>query len=310
MSQAPGSSTTVFHERGTTLERPSIFPYSRDNNVDAALELSRGFGARCGEPVAPLLPRHTFVFVRPASKTKGAASNNAIGRSDESIEEVCSRAEDCAARNDHAALVRELRQRPDLALAFHSTVVGAVPETGDCQRPTPEPRQQRQCMQSPQPDLLPGLPQGDEVRVAAGHEAADAESSRISCVPTHGVHAGNTTCNSRRAGGSSTSEGTTWQRIDSATGVLPRRFGYSLGEPFHGHRVTSVRFIPGDAAIKEGDSYSDLRLVTGKRWIGLRRCLCCMSLSCFCVRHCLLHGNTLCGRRDQRVKTFICDLLF
>lgn len=48
------------------------------------------------------------------------------------------------------------------------------------------------------------------------------------------------------------------------------RFAHSLGEPFHGQRVTSVRFLPrvaGSGAVMEGGGDcrhpTDVRLVTG-----------------------------------------------
>lgn len=186
--------------------------------------------------VTPTIHQHTFVFARPVSQARAVGGEGSRGTGSLCVGE---HGELWPRKKQQGSFTEQ--QRPGMTLAYHSSALGSGPASGNWTRPRQE------------------LPIHGSSQSAKGNDSiekrpTERESEGLRDLPA---------CDTRPLTRSSACERQT--PASEVSTILPIGFGYSLGTPFHGQRVVSARFIPGDAAMKTpGSSLADLRLVTGK----------------------------------------------
>lgn len=266
---------TIISANTTRTKQAPKLPPSRNNATSTplvpfpcVLELP---SSRIGGFAPPSLPLHTFVFAQPISAARSTVAtpscNSNKSRGEAGGDEANS---DCTARittlqNADQKLDVEEQRRPRLALAFHSTVIKSGLTTRDYRRNSPQieftGRQRHHRDQATNSVIRsPSLLAAGVVKAAPqkGLDKYD-KMERDSC----SIELSASSC-SLKGGGKREAHGNCGDEVSSAV-LVPFRFGYSLGEPFHSQRVASARFLPPDEAAKKGeDSSPDLRLVTGK----------------------------------------------
>lgn len=253
---------------------------------DPPVALFHGGGVASESPLLAL-PRHMFVFAEPFSGTKGIISSSVqeedvIGVAGNSCPEskngppVACKGE---AREHCQHHGQEQRQtRPGMALAFHSSFL-PLARGGD----------------QPGISLRQELPFESRLHAAAesvtGHSAAGVGSvgvfSSTFAVPANQPAAATEQAIRKEDGEHVAADKNGRNRLsyhpkgvhhgsletsddgDGGGQVLPRRFGYSLGKPFHSQRVASVKFItPGAPTARlesgRGGFSPGLRLITGE----------------------------------------------
>lgn len=247
-------------------------------------------------PPPPLaLPRHTFVFAEPCPTTarKSTSSDNDItegkaapvGAAGNSRPENNSGPPPIAlvgdVRNRRQKHRQERRQaRPGVALAFHSSSLPLV--RSEDQPRTPLRREQ------PRQSRLHAAPEDVADCPAAGPGSAGFAST-VTVPESQPIAAAERV--TRQADGEDVAaakddrkrlsyhaEDVCLGSVEASDGcpvsLVPGRFGYSLGKPFHSQRVAAVKFItPGapTTRLEAGRSgfSPNLRLITGEKRRGL-----------------------------------------
>ena len=237
------TSTAQFHEQvfpAITAQHGSISALCTDGGGGdcpaTPLRLSLP-SASCG--VTPTTPQHAFVFARLVSRARAVGGDRSRGTGSLCVEKN----ETPWPREEQPGSFTE-QQRPGMTLAYHSSAPWGEPTSGKWTWPRQEV------------PLLPlhGASQAPKKKHSAQKIPTERKAEGLRELQEYGT---------RPLERSSACE--RWTTSSEVPAFLPTRFAYSLGAPFHGQRVVSARFMPGDAAMKTpGGSLANLRLVTGK----------------------------------------------